>query len=243
MATPSFYLAWRTAHLPKEGHAPEEYEDAFAGDLDGKRFAVADGASESAFAGPWARLLVQAYVRKGGSWSAWLPLARRRWRRQVHGRDLPWYAQSKVEEGAFAALVGLVFHGNSWSAEGVGDSCLFQIRRQRLRRAVPIQRSADFHARPNLLGSLVAENQQPKTRRFRLQGHCHAGDVFFLMTDALAQWFLGRIEAGQKPWKDLLALEGKGDAQFASWVKRLRQSRELRNDDVTLLCIQAKATV
>jgi len=42
---------WRALGLPKRGHSAEEYEDAFAGDPKVGRFAVADGASESSFAG------------------------------------------------------------------------------------------------------------------------------------------------------------------------------------------------
>ena len=48
-------LQWQSLSLPKRGHSPEEYEDALAGDPRSGRFAVADGASESSFAGLWAR--------------------------------------------------------------------------------------------------------------------------------------------------------------------------------------------
>ena len=47
---------------PRTGNAAEECEDAFACNDPAGRFAVADGASESIFAGEWARLLCEAFV-------------------------------------------------------------------------------------------------------------------------------------------------------------------------------------
>jgi hypothetical protein len=233
--TRAFTLAWRAFHLPKQGHSAAEYEDAFAGDPERGRFAVADGASESAFAGAWARLVVGAFVRGGGPWSGWLPAARARWCAEVQGRELPWYAEAKAEEGAFAALLGVAFDGNRWRAEAVGDSCMFQVRDDGLRHAFPLRRAADFSNRPSLLGS--RRTAGARTRRLHLQGTCRPGDRFFLMTDALAQWFLTKDEAGRRPWEELHGL--RAEDQFARWLEKLRAARELRNDDVTLLLVEA----
>jgi hypothetical protein len=230
------FPAWRAFHLPREGHTPTEYEDAFAGDPARGRFAVADGASESAFAGDWARLLVQAYVRRPGPWSAWLPAVRRRWHRQGQKRELPWYAEAKFQEGAYAALLGIAFDGGRWQAEAVGDSCLFVVRGQRLARSFPLRRASEFGNRPSLLGSRRRQAGQPRARRFRLQGGCRPGDVFCLMTDALAQWFLQQAEAGGRPWDDVRAL---ADAdQFARWLTGLREAQKVRNDDATLVWLE-----
>src|SRR5262249_44305113 len=133
MANHSFNLIWHAFQQPKNGHTAEEYEDACAGDPERGRFAVADGASESAFAGSWARILVKAYVKVPGSWSAWLPAARKRWRTQVEGKHLPWYAETKFQEGAQATLLGVAFAEGVWHAQAVGDCCLFQVRGNDLR--------------------------------------------------------------------------------------------------------------
>ena len=97
-------------HAPKQGNAEEEYEDAFfpescvTREMTEFRCAVADGASESAFAGLWAQLLVRSFGRRR------LRLARLRqlWQRMVKGRPLPWYLEKKINNGAHAAFVGLV---------------------------------------------------------------------------------------------------------------------------------------
>ena len=57
-------------HVPKRGNAETEYEDAYFPEIaperevSGFRCAVADGASESAFASVWARLLVRGFGRR-----------------------------------------------------------------------------------------------------------------------------------------------------------------------------------
>jgi hypothetical protein len=229
-------LAWQTFHVPKKGHTAQEYEDAFAGDPALGRFAIADGASESSFAGPWARLLVRAYVRKPGEWSAWLGVARKRWQARLGQRELPWYAQAKVEDGAFAAFLGVHFENGHWHAAAVGDSCLFQVRGDLLHRAFPIRRSRNFGNQPNLLGSRRHADHQARTRRIHLQGDWQAGDRLYLMTDSLACWFLEQVEAQGKPWSELSTLETADD--FASWMDGLRRAGKIRNDDVTLIRIQ-----
>ncbi len=44
---------WGVLCLPKRGNTEDEYEDAWAVDPARGRFAVADGASETSFAGRW----------------------------------------------------------------------------------------------------------------------------------------------------------------------------------------------
>jgi hypothetical protein len=235
--THAFSLAWRALHLPKQGHSAAEYEDAYAGDPERGRFAIADGASESAYAGPWARILVTSYVELPGPWSAWLANARARWRSGIQDGELSWYAETKVEEGAYATLMGIAFSKDRWRAEAVGDSCLFQVRDHDLRRAFPLRHSTEFGNRPTLLGSRRSPDRQAKTRRQRLEGRCQPGDRFFLMTDALAQWCLAHVEEGRQPWQELLDLQTED--QLGRWLGERRAARELRNDDVTLILVEA----
>jgi hypothetical protein len=54
------------------------------------------------------------------------------------------------------------------------------------------------------------------------------------MTDALACWFLKAYEQGQKPWK----IKRTAPKDFEKWIVKLREAREIRNDDVTLLRVE-----
>jgi hypothetical protein len=224
--------------LPRRGHTAAECEDAFAGDPHAGRFAVADGATESAFAGAWAGLLAEGCVRNASPWHHWLPEARARWQEALGGRELPWYAETKAADGAFATLLGVAFDPGRghWRAEAVGDSCLFQVRAGRLRCAFPLKHSDEFGNRPDLLCSRPLPADAPRIKKARRVEDWRAGDQLLLMTDALAQWFLKNAEAGGRPWETLAALT---DGDFAPWLDGLRQSRALRNDDVTLLCIRS----
>jgi hypothetical protein len=226
---------------PKSGSGADEYEDASASNLALNRFAVADGATESSYAGLWARMLVEEFVstpsREPGSWATWLPQVQARWELAVGHRPLPWYAEIKWQQGAFATFLGLVLQPPHWEALAVGDSCLFHIRGRKLLHAFPIDRSAEFSTSPWLVGSRGFTPQMMVPRELRCGGDYRAGDRLWLMTDALAHWFLVLLEAGQQPWELLEPLLDLADAKarFTSWIAALRGAHQIRNDDVTLL--------
>jgi hypothetical protein len=239
---PSSFKLVGPFRVAKAGHAGEECEDAADFDLQRGRFAIADGASESAFAGLWARLLVRAFVAApaGPDRWAWLPAARLRWAAEVSVKPLAWFTQNKVGQGDFATFLGLTVGTSDgrgpppWQACAVGDSCLFHVREGRLRHAFPLGRSEQFGNSPCLVGSHDAPLRSIGER----QGHCWEGDQLWLMTDALARWFLREVEAGRRPWAELAALRLDSrpePAAFAAWVEWLRVRRNLGNDDVTLL--------
>jgi hypothetical protein len=156
---------------------------------------------------------------------------------------VPWYLEPGLLQGAFATFLGLVIEEEGWHALAVGDSCLFQVRQGELVRSFPITRAADFGNAPWLVGSRTSPGEVPLKYGVQTQGDWVPRDRFWLMTDALAQWFLGRVEAGGKPWlvlDPLLHNAGGVDAAseaFAAWVEGLRAARQLRNDDVTLLAV------
>jgi hypothetical protein len=236
-------LPWRVLHVPKQGHSAEEYEDAWAADPARHRFAVADGASEASYSGLWAQLLTEAFVTARRPWAEpdWLDEARRAWSAQVDNLDLSWYAEMKRTQGAYAAFLGLSVRPPSaespgrWRALAVGDSCLLRIRPGDTPRTFPLQRSEAFSNQPQLLGSRPAAPPAFATER----GSCLPGDRLYLLTDALAHWFLLRCENGHQPWDDLAALfaDAEGSDVFPAWVETRRDQQALRNDDVTVLAI------
>jgi hypothetical protein len=243
--TQKLVLGWQALSVPKQGHSSEEYEDAFAADPEAGRFAVADGASETSFAALWARLLTAGFVegdeKRGGGWLG--PL-RQRWAAEVDGRALPWYAEAKRDEGAFATLVGLTVkpspkRGGTWRALAVGDSCLFLVRGQGLVKAFPLTRADEFDNRPRLVGSRPPPGGKETRRPKQAHGKCQAGDRFFLMTDALAEWFLRHAASGFKPWLVIeQVLAESATDRAAEWIEGLRDRGGLRNDDVTLLRVE-----
>jgi hypothetical protein len=239
---PVLSLSWRSFALEKDGHDVSEYEDAFAAAPDAGRFAVADGASESSYAGEWARLLVEAFVadpvRRDG-WADWLAPVREAWLKTIGQGELTWYAAQKREDGAYATFVGLEIDsafretGFPWRAAAVGDACLFQIRGDALLLSFPVEHSNEFGTRPELVNS-APKGRIPSQDHF-LAGRARPGDSFVLATDALANWFLAEVESGGRPWEVIAGLTPEA---FPVWVEHLRSERALRNDDVTLVTIE-----
>jgi hypothetical protein len=236
-------LRWQALHVPKHGSTESEYEDAWAADPASGRFALADGASESAFAGLWARMLADGFLAAPRPWdlAGWLDAARRRWSAEVMGLELPWYAEMKRAEGAFATLLGLAVRPPTaerpgrWQAVAVGDTCLVQVRQGQQIKAFPVEESSDFDNQPVLIGS---RNGPAEPRH--AAGALMPGDLLFLMTDALAQWFLRAGEQGRYPWEaaaPLLTITSPQD-DFVAWIEELRADG-LRDDDVTLIILQA----
>jgi hypothetical protein len=238
-------LRWHSLFLPKRGHSADEYEDALAADPATGRLALADGASESSFAGLWAHLLVESFVHPPAPASAegtWLEVSRRRWSAAVGGRALPWYAEAKRDQGAFATFLGVILDlptpvaPGRWRALAVGDSCLFLVRGGCLAASFPLGEAAAFHNQPPLLGSRLLPGEPRAQPHQEKHGQWQTGDRFLMMTDALAQWFLSQHEAGRKPWEELLLLVDAPET-FPSWINQHREGGSLRNDDVTLLLV------
>ena len=240
--------------LQKGGNKPAEYEDAFWPshlDEDGTtfRFAVADGATETSFAGVWAKLLVRAYAKgtlELPTSSDALAVLSERWRSVVGRKPLPWYAEEKVRLGASATFLGLTLESPAetpgtirWRATAFGDSCVFQVRGDNLLSGLPVERSADFNNEPPLLSSGPANNRRLAEHLIVREGEARPEDAFYLMTDALACWFWASYEKGEWPWQLLRDLDTSDQAcPFPAFIESLRKSKLIRNDDVTVLRLE-----
>jgi hypothetical protein len=221
--------------MPKAGHRPDEYEDAFAAHIgeDGSvRAAVADGATESAYARSWARQLVQGCVRAGvvstADVAAQLTAWRAAWREAVAQRttDAAWYAAIKADEGAYATLLSLtVTPDGRWRAGAVGDSCLLHLREGTLHTAWPLEASDQFTHQPALIASRA---DAPVPELLEQSGACQPGDTLLLVTDALASWLLQTDPARALAWTE---------RSFRDEVRAARDDSTLRNDDVTALIL------
>jgi hypothetical protein len=256
---PAVQVFW----VPKLGNSEEEYEDASACSAPERRFAVADGATESSFSDRWAQGLVRRYTADPPlapptsiPLPEWVAPLQHEWHAGIPWDKLPWFAEEKARSGAYASLLGVHFAepervpprlpflswfrrakpqaaGFRWYALAIGDTCLFHVRNGQLLKAFPLDNAAAFSDRPLLLSSNPARNQSVWSAVQLAEGECHLGDVFFLATDALGKWFLQRFEAGGRPWETLAALRTQTD--FVAWVDKRRQDRSLKNDDTTLV--------
>lgn len=230
-------VASRIHTVSRAGEPAEASDDAAHVRADGApvRAAVADGATESVYAGVWARILtqklVEAEVGTAEAFGTAVEAGQAAWQAAVDDRsaEQPWYVTAKVEQGAFATALALSIHDDGqWQAVGAGDCCLFQVRDGTLHRAWPIDDPEAFTHRPTLVPSLPQRSvPAPQTT----QGDWAAGDAFLLATDAVAAWLLRTDPA------DALSMEAAG---FESAVDEARAAGTLRNDDATLVVLKTE---
>jgi hypothetical protein len=243
--------------LPKDGNAPDEYEDAYyprwQGErvLDRVRVAVADGATEGSFSRVWARFLVESFhaasslrfddtfQRALGKWDHWMRGYLRD--RERSGRPILWFEEAKLERGAFATFLGLRLRkreedpsSGRWGAIALGDSCMFQVREDSLVTAFPIASAMTFDNLPPLVPSRPDDMALVTERAERTEGDWRSGDSFYLATDALSAWFLRAHESGEKPWRALADVDTEAIEFFPDWVAEHRREQTMHNDDVTL---------
>ena len=245
--------------LPKEGNTLLEYEDALYPKLTGSyekeqvTVAVSDGASESMLSGKWAEFLVRLSCKKSScfenfdrfinrscrGWKLWLKSHIET--RERNSKPIQWYEEPGLNTGAFASLLCLKLinendNETNWDAIALGDSCLFQVRDNELITSFPIASSSQFDNRPYLLSSNPTNNTHVSKHAKRLTGQWKKNDSFFLMTDALAAWFLKQVEDGETPWISILDSDTAKYVQpLGELVKYLRERGTIRNDDVSVI--------
>jgi hypothetical protein len=227
----------------KFGNEPSDYEDASEPSqsletLENPNIAISDGATESSFASLWANLLVATFVNSAlpseERFLMAVKKAARIWHRIVDSKKLPWYAEEKRKQGAFATLLGTCFteEGN-WESVAVGDSCLFKVGCDGDVSSFPIEDETEFGSTPPLVCSRSREFMMK-----RAKGTWASGDRFFWMTDAAAHWFLHESKTGLRPWNILQSFHDP--MAFDSWLSSLRESGTMRNDDVTILMLRVE---
>jgi hypothetical protein len=239
--------------VQKRGCTPEEYEDAYSPPERRVfqeypvRVAVADGATESIFARQWADKLVSAAgqgILSLECLSEGIARLRAEWRDWVAGKELSWFAQEKAFQGAFSSLLTLeILPSNSnlgeegtWNSVAIGDSCLFHIRGEETLVQFPLQWAEEFSNRPFLLSSVGTSSDKVSDRR--VCGTWRTGDIFLLMTDALACWYVKSV-ANSAHQPSLLTPDLLSDRDtFSKLIDSLRDSGEVKNDDSTLVRVQ-----
>jgi hypothetical protein len=236
---PDPVVSHRLCAQPRAEAAASDYEDAAAVQAAAwpVRAAVADGATESVFAGDWARRLADglaaADILDPAALRAVVRSARSDWASAVRERvaDRPWHVRSKVEEGAFATVLALsVAADGRWAALSIGDCGLFHLHNGALRQAWPEDTAEAFTNRPTLVSS---RPDRPVPSPDTITGTWAAGDVFVMATDAVAAWLL-RTDPAAAPDRA---------TAFAEAVRTARADGALRNDDATLLVLEMPASV
>jgi hypothetical protein len=239
------HVTCKTFWLQKHGNAPDDYEDAAypsgAVDVQRENFrcAIADGATESSFSGLWSNILVEGLV-----YGTEIEQLRKEFMTRLGTKQLPWYAEEKLADGAFSAIAVLNLSsgqdGRLWQARALGDCCVMHVRENILVKSFPLDRPEDFTSAPILLGSVrCGADKAPQIQEHN--GDWLSGDQFWLMSDALACWALRRMRDESDAFELLVRLTDL-DA-FKAFITEQRATVDedgrplLKNDDVTVMLV------
>jgi hypothetical protein len=245
--------------VPKRGGHPSENEDFFfphEDEIIRDRFsvAIADGASEGFLSKLWSRVLAISFVnfdRADLDIHQYVDFCiqvyenqRNKYiqRRNEQDNPLKWFEENLMAKGSFSTLLGVSFvrnqkDGGYWMAYSVGDSCMFQIR-DGLIDTWPILSPSKFCNNPDLISSNPFYNRDLEDNFKIKKGHFLFGDVFYFMTDAIANWFITRVAETERPWRVLK--EYNETDEILEYIEFLRDSYRLKNDDTTIAQVTLK---
>ena len=235
-----------TLRIAKHGNGLAECEDAIATDLGRSLLAVADGASSSFGAAPWAAALAAGFVSQPPSpmsvesLAEWVERCRAPETSSANAGETGkagWWAAEGERRGAFSTIVGagIVTVGDRTIVKVMclGDSCAFVLRGERgarrLRRSIPYEESSQFGSHPILLGSSESRSEpvQPSWTSIPVARH----DLLLLASDALSEWLL------EDPSR-FATLEAGTPAEVAEMFIEQRAGGHMVNDDLALIALE-----
>ncbi|MGZ4089178.1 MAG: hypothetical protein ACXVNM_07085 [Bacteroidia bacterium] len=216
------------------------------------KFAVSDGVSKSFFPGVWAELLVDFFINNEGR----INLAdigsyrtiQKEWVSRVseivNKPEQKFFVRNFFIQGrpAAATFVGLNFFKEKdiqkWEALALGDSFLFFVPEESNNISDDFQnvtvlsskRDFEFNNFPDFFDSRNLTNKG----KIKQRKHDLKAGTFYLMTDALAEWF---ISEKQNAINEIA--KWKTQELFEEGVQRLRKLN-LQNDDSAILIIIVK---
>lgn len=218
------------------------------------KFAIADGVSKSFFSGIWADLIVKTFVNDPGELffnrSELMKRIQDEWLNKikeiVNKPEQKYFVKNRFFQGAAAAatFVGLQFiktDANTyiWEAFALGDSHLFFVPN----KSAELNQTNNFKSHLISLSSKTSPEFDNYPDFFESRQENHKGKikmktgqlmegVFYLMTDALSEWFIRDTE---KAIDEIDSWENQID--FEKRIENLRSSG-MTNDDSAILIIR-----
>jgi len=246
-----------SGRLPKEGENSEDCQDEFVINDDTRTYALADGASQSFYAGIWANLLTKRFVSDSGitegNWREWLDPVQSEWLELVKERAAA-ACESKIHTWpeihnqltcltpATSTFLGVQFYDNDnyLDVSIIGDSCLFIFQNGNLSHSYPCQSSHEFDDRPAYFASYSKNNDySPQILHIQLDFSSSESIDIIMATDALSEYIFKCIEQRKNIYSDLQRVINKQE-EFSAFVQVARENKEIKmkNDDVALIVLR-----
>lgn len=230
----------------KESELFYDCADRYAYNKSQNKFAISDGVSKSFFPKIWADVLVNRWVdSKEFDETQFILDCQKDWLKQVteivNKPDAKWFTKNAFnrKESGLATFVGLRFFKKKkdwyWKADALGDSFLFFVPnkfKDFSKECIVLSSKQEpivFDNFPDYLSSLGSNHKGKK----QLKESPMIAGTFYLMTDALAEWFLN--EKGNSICK-IDVWQNQKD--FERFVDEERHNEKLGNDDSAILTIK-----
>jgi hypothetical protein len=218
--------------------------DNYAVNKSSHRFSVSDGVSKSFFPKVWSEILVSQFVERTDlKESELIKFCQAEWQKRIDELvSLPetkWFTKSQYsrKDPALATFVGLQFFEKEkkWSASALGDSFLFFVPngfKDYQKELVKLSSKGEPIVFDNFPDYLTSIGDSHKGRPKEKSGNIKNG-TFYLMTDALAEWF---INEGENAIGKITVWKSQSD--FERFISQAIEEKEMTNDDCAILCIE-----
>ena len=235
----------------KKAELFKDCQDRFSINPDTKSVAVSDGMSQSYQQKPWADLLVKAYT-ENAQWEPNLKSVKELaplWLERVKSfiqnlkdTNAPQYLIIRNEnalalrKSAGATFCGIRFNGYKWSGYVLGDSCLIELEKNRIKKLYTSQNGDEFDNHPDFFDSNPFSDG--KGTPLAIKGSIGRSTSIIMVSDPFSDFLLEKQKKGEeeKYIKELLAINNHDE--FEKLVADWRDNRGMHNDDSTLIIIE-----
>jgi hypothetical protein len=235
--------------VPKESELFYDCADRYAYDKSQNKFAISDGVTKSFFPKIWADILVNKWVSsKEFDETQFITDCQKDWLNQVteivKKPDAKFFTKNAFnsKKPGLATFIGLRFYRKKkewfWKAHALGDSFLFFVPKKIKnfsKECIVLSSKKEpihFDNFPDYLSSLGDNHKGDK----QYKENPITSGTFYLMTDALAEWFLNEKD---NAISKIAIWQNQKD--FERFVDEERQNKKLGNDDSAILIIRIEA--
>lgn len=227
----------------KKSELYSDCADNYAFSDEHNKFAISDGVSKSFFPKAWSEILVCKYVnqKKWKDNNEFIAESQKEWQSKideiVNQPETKWFTKSQYnrKDPALATFVGLEFleSDQKWIAQALGDSFLFFIPKDSTDIEIKLSTKPEPIVFDNFPDYLSSIGNYHKGEKKPVRGEKIKEGIFYLMTDALAEWFLSNTEQAKQKLDNI-----QNQEQFLITVEDERNANRLNDDDSAVLILE-----
>lgn len=225
----------------KKSELYSDCADNYAINQEHNKFAISDGVSKSFFPKVWSDILVKKYVdEKDWKYEEFILECQKEWQAKideiVSQSDVKYYTRNAYirKAPALATFVGMQFieSEQKWIAQALGDSFLFFIPKDSNKIKIQLSSKSEPIVFDNFPDYLSSIGNSHKGEKKPIRGEKIENGTFYLMTDALAEWFIQDTEQAIQKLKNI-----QNQEQFLVTIEDERNTNRLNDDDSAILII------